>query len=87
MLLENFLAAVSHKISMREDSFGIQVLRVINLYNQDIYLDYNKYLYYVQNLGLIYQVQSINVEFHDVWHKSSLNVSLFCILSDPYKFT
>ena len=72
---------------MREDSFGIQVLRVINLYNQDIHLDCNKYLYYVQNLDPIYQVQSIDVEFPDVWHKNSVNVLLLCILSDPYKFT
>ena len=86
MLSENFLAAVVTVISMREDSFGIRVLRVINLYNQDIYLDCTKYLYYVQNFGPIYQVQSINVEFPDVWHKNSLKVSLLCILSDPYKF-
>ena len=42
--------------------FGIQVLKGKNLYNQGIYLGYNKYLYYVQNSYLICQVQSIDVE-------------------------
>ena len=70
---------------MKEDSFGIRFLKVINLYNQGIYLDCNRYLYYVQNPGPICQVQLISVEFHDVEHKKSLTVALLCILSDPYK--
>ena len=64
---------------MKEDSFEILFLKVINLYNQDIYLECNRYLYYVQNPGPICQVQSISVEFHDVEHKNSLTVSLLCI--------
>ena len=51
---------------MKEDLFEILFLRVMNLYNQDIYPRNNKYLYCVQNLYLTDQVQLINAEFHDV---------------------
>ena len=71
---------------MKEDSSEIQFLKVINLYKQDIYLESNRYLYYIQNPDPIVQVQSINVEFHDVEPKNSLTVPLLYILSDPYKF-
>ena len=66
---------------MKEGLFEIQFLRVINLCNQDIYLRYNKYLYYVRNLCLMDQVQLINVEFHDVEHKNCLIVPLLFFVS------
>ena len=55
-----------HIVSMREGLFEILFLRVMYQYTLDIYPEYNMYLYCVQNLYPIDQVQLINVEFHDV---------------------